>query len=82
MLVEELLKLLVDIVDADLLETVVVKDLEAGDVEDADVRDLLHCWVAQGFVTLVHCKNESIETFFEELQIIAAEYVRLQTPCL
>ena len=57
MLVEELLKLLVDIVDADLLETVVVKDLEAGDVKDSDIGDLLHCWVAEGFVTLVHCKK-------------------------
>ena len=56
-LVEELLELLVDVVDADLLETVVVKDLEAGDVEDADVGDLLHCWVAQGLVTLVNCKK-------------------------
>ena len=82
MLVEELLKLLVDIVDADLLEAVVVKDLEAGDVEDADVGDLLHCWVTQGLVTLVHCKNESIETFFEELQIIASESAPFQTPCL
>ena len=36
MLVEELLQLLVDIVDADLLEAVVVEDLKAGDVEDSD----------------------------------------------
>merc|ERR1719189_2917254 len=56
--VEELLQLLVDVVDADLLEAVVVKDLKAGDVKDTDVGDLLHGWVAQGLVTLVHCNPE------------------------
>ena len=54
MLVEELLELLVDVVDADLLEAVVVKDLKAGNVEDTDVGDLLHGGVAQGLVTLLH----------------------------
>ena len=53
-LVEKLLQLLIDIVDADLFEAVVIKDLEAGDIEDADVGDLLHRWIAQGLVTLVH----------------------------
>merc|ERR1719239_484432 len=52
-LVEELLELLVDVVDANLLETVVVEDLEAGNVEDTNVGDLLHGWVAEGLVTLV-----------------------------
>merc|ERR1712015_525369 len=56
--VEELLELLVDIVDADLFEAVVVEDLEAGDVEDTDVGDLLHGGVAQGLVTLVHSDPE------------------------
>ena len=54
MLVEELLELLVDVVDADLFKSIVVEDLEAGDVEDTDVGDLLHGGVAQGLVTLVH----------------------------
>ena len=54
MLIEKLLKLLIDIVDADLLEAVVVKDLKAGDVEDTDVGDLFHCGVAQSLVTLFH----------------------------
>ena len=53
-LVEELLQLLVDVVDANLLEAVVVEDLEAGNVEDTNVGDLLHGGVAQGLVTLVH----------------------------
>ena len=53
-LVEELLELLVDVVDADLLKTVVVEDLKAGNVEDTNVGDLLHGGVAQGLVTLVH----------------------------
>merc|ERR1711952_435556 len=52
-LVEELLQLLIDVVDADLLEAVVVEDLEAGNVEHTNVGDLLHGWVAQGLVTLV-----------------------------
>ena len=42
MRVEELLQLLVDVVDANLFESIVVEDLEAGDVEDTDVGDLLH----------------------------------------
>ena len=54
MLVEKLLQFLIDIVDADLLEAVVVEDLKAGDVEDTDVGDLLHGGVAQGLVTLLH----------------------------
>ena len=58
MLVEELLQLLVDIVDADLFEAVVVEDLKAGDVEDADVGDLLHGRVTQGLVALVHHNPE------------------------
>ena len=59
MLVEELLELLVDVVDADLFKSIVVEDLEAGDVEDTDVGDLLHGGVAQGLVTLVHlCQNK------------------------
>ena len=57
MLVKELLELLVDIVNADLLETVVVKDLKASDVKDTNVGDLLHRGVAQGLVTLVHLFN-------------------------
>ena len=54
MLVEELLELLVDVVDADLLKAVVVKDLKAGDVKDTDVGDFLHGGVAQGLITLLH----------------------------
>ena len=42
MLVEELLELLVDVVDANLFEAVVVEDLEASNVEDTNVGDLLH----------------------------------------
>merc|ERR1740123_609054 len=56
--VEELLQLLVDVVDADLLKAVVVKDLKAGDVEDTNVGDLLHGGVAQGLVTLLHSNPE------------------------
>merc|ERR1719209_2657622 len=57
-LVEELLELLVDVVDANLLKTVVVEDLEAGNVEDTNVGDLLHGWVTQGLVTDVHNNPE------------------------
>ena len=42
MLVEELLELLVDVVDADLFKSIVVEDLEAGNVEHTNVGDLLH----------------------------------------
>ena len=56
--VEELLQLLVDVVDANLLEAIVVKDLKAGNVKHTDVGDLLHGWVTQGLVTLVHCNPE------------------------
>ena len=56
MLVEELLQLLIDVVDTDPLETVVVKDLKASDVEDTDVGDLLHGGVTESLVTLVHLR--------------------------
>ena len=59
MLVKELLELLVDVVDADLLKTVVVEDLKAGNVEDTNVGDLLHGGVAQGLVTLVHLLRDN-----------------------
>ena len=54
MLVEELLQLLIDVVDADLFKAVVIEDLKSGNVKDPNVGDLLHGWVAQGLVTLVH----------------------------
>merc|ERR1711971_1025009 len=52
-LVEELLELLVDVVDTDLLEAVVIKNLKSGNVQHSDIVDLLHSGVAQGLVTLV-----------------------------
>ena len=42
MMIEELLKLLVDKVDGDLLEAVVLKDLKAGDVKHSTEVGLLH----------------------------------------
>ena len=62
MLVEELLQLLIDVVDADLLKAVVVEDLKAGDIEDTDVSDLLHRGVDQGLVTFVH--NDSVREYY------------------
>ena len=58
MLVEELLELLVDVVDTNLLETVVVEDLEASNIQDTDVLHLLHGGVNQGLVTLLHHQPE------------------------
>ena len=63
--VKELLQLLVDVVDADLLETVVVEDLKAGNVEDTNVGDLLHGGVAQGLVTLVYLWENTLLTNVE-----------------
>merc|ERR1719347_1609977 len=51
--VEELLQLLVDVVDTDLLEAVVVEDLEASDIQDTNVLDLLHAWVNESLITLL-----------------------------
>ena len=61
-LVEKLLKLLIDVVDADLFKAVIVEDLKAGDIEDTDVGDLLHCGVDQGLVTFVH--NDSVREYY------------------
>ena len=69
MLVEELLQLLVDIVDADLLEAVVVEDLKTGNIEDADIGDLLHGRVTQGLVALVH-HNPEIQMQMTEYKIM------------
>ena len=52
MVVEELLKLLVDEVNGDLLEAVVFEDLEAGDVEHSDEVGLLQGGVDESVVTL------------------------------
>merc|ERR1712012_696277 len=57
-LVEELLQLLVDVIDTDLLEAVVVEDLEASNIQDSNVLDLLHGRVNQSLVTLGHDKSE------------------------
>ena len=68
MLVEELLELLVDIVDANLLKAVVVEDLKAGNIEDTDVGDLLHGGVAQGLVTLLHLLFNTISTCIKKYE--------------
>ena len=53
-LVEELLQLLIDVVDADLLEAVVVEDLKASDIQDSDVVNFLHRGINQCFIAFVH----------------------------
>ena len=59
-MVEELLKLLIDKVDGDLLEAVVFEDLEAGDVEHGDEVGLLQGGVDESVVTL---KRNDINLF-------------------
>ena len=49
-MVEELLKLLVGVVDAELLEAVEIEDLEPGDVQDADEAGPLPLGPVQGAV--------------------------------
>ena len=58
MIVEELLKFFITEVDADLLKSIVVKDLKASNVQAANVRNLLHCWVEESFITFVNNKPE------------------------
>ena len=53
-MIEELLQLLIHKVDAELLEGVELEDLEAGNVEHADIVDLLHGGVEEGGVAHVH----------------------------
>merc|ERR1719422_2451618 len=57
-LVEELLELLIDIVDTNLLESVELKNLETGNIQDTNVGDLLHCRVNQSLITLVNNNSE------------------------
>ena len=47
-MVEELLKLLIDKVDADLFERVEFENFESSNVQHADEGDLLHCGVDPG----------------------------------
>ena len=50
---EDLLQLLVDKVDAELLETVLLEDLESVDVQDANVEQIgrIHArWELHGFI--------------------------------
>lgn len=49
-MVEELLELLVGVIDAELLEAVDVKDLESGNVEDADEGGALALGAVEGAV--------------------------------
>merc|ERR1719341_1817037 len=57
-LVEELLELLVDVVDTDLLETVVVEDLKTSNIEHTNVGNFLHAGVAESLVTLLNHNSE------------------------
>merc|ERR1719188_536278 len=57
-LVEELLELLVYVVDTDLLKSVELKNLKTGNIQDTNVRDLLHCGVNQSLITLVNNNSE------------------------
>merc|ERR1719419_1348705 len=59
MLIENLLQFLVNIIDTDLLKTVVVKYFEPSNVKDTNVGNLFHCWVAKGFVTFVYNNTEA-----------------------
>ena len=54
MLVEELLQFLVDIVDTDLLEAVVLKDLKTSDIQDGTEIGLLQSWVNKSVITLLN----------------------------
>ena len=44
--VEELLELFIDKVDADLFKRIEFEDLKASDVQHADESDFFHCWIA------------------------------------
>merc|ERR1719481_436344 len=57
-LIKELLQLLIDIIDANLFEAVVVENFEPCDVKDTNISDLLHGWIAKGFITFVNNKTE------------------------
>merc|ERR1719481_970452 len=57
-LIKELLQLLIDIIDANLFKAVVVKNFEPCDVKDTNIGDLLHGWIAKGFITFVDNKAE------------------------
>ena len=55
-MVEELLKLLIDKVDANLFECVEFEDFESSDVEHANEGDLLHCGVDPGKTKMLQRK--------------------------
>merc|ERR1719427_501038 len=57
-LIEELLQLLVDVVNTNLFKAVVVENLKPCNVEDTNICDLFHAWIAKGFITLVNNKTE------------------------
>merc|ERR1712073_97727 len=58
-LVEELLQLLVDVVNTDLLEAIVIKDLKSGNIKHSDIVNLLHGRVTKGLITFVNNNPES-----------------------
>ena len=50
--------LFIDIVDTDLLKTIVVKDFKTSNVKNSNISDFLHGWINQSLVTLVHNNPE------------------------
>ena len=50
--------LFINIVDADLLKAIVIKDFKSSNVKHSNVGNFLHCWVHESLVTLVHNNSE------------------------
>jgi len=57
-LVEKLLKLLINIVDADLLKPVIVKNFKSCNIQHSNILYLLHCGINEGFVTFINNNSE------------------------
>ena len=62
-LVEELLKLFITEVDANLLKAIVVKDFKASNIQASNVVDFFHRHINNGFITFVN--NESEDTLID-----------------
>ena len=50
--------LFIHIVDANLLKAVVIKDFKSSNIQDTNVCDLLHGWIAKGHVALINNDSE------------------------
>ena len=58
-MIKKLLQFLVAEIDAQLLKSIVIKNLKASNIQHSNELNPFHCWIHKGFITLLNNKLES-----------------------